>query len=91
MFATSMVLLGMGFVALHTTLQLRGTEIGGAVARGRAFSLFALSLFVGMSMGTAVLGRLVDEGHYDTLFLIVGVGLVLVGLGTAFAPQRTAR
>ena len=91
MFATSMVLLGVGFVALHTTLQLRGTEIGGAAARGKAFSLFALSLFVGMSMGTAVLGRLVDEGHYDTLFLIVGVGLVLVGLGTACAPQRTAR
>jgi YNFM family putative membrane transporter len=91
MFAASMALLGFGFVALHTTLQLRGTEIGGAAARGKAFSLFALSLFVGMSTGTAVFGRLVDAGNYEALFLIVGVGLVLVGLGTACTPPRSAR
>jgi predicted MFS family arabinose efflux permease len=91
MFATSMVSLGFGFVALHTTLQLRGTEIGGAAARGKAFSLFAFSLFVGMSTGTALLGRMVDAGNYEALFLIVGVGLVLVGLGTAFAPRRYSR
>ena len=91
MFAASMALLGFGFVALHTTLQLRGTEIGGAAARGKAFSLFALSLFVGMATGTALLGRLVDAGNYEALFLIVGAGLALVGLGTACTPPRSAR
>lgn len=89
MFAASMALLGVGFVALHTTLQLRGTEIGGAAARGKAFSLFAFSLFTGMSAGTAILGRLVDVGRYDALFAIVGVGLIGVGLATALAPRRT--
>ncbi len=87
-FAGGMLLLGLGFVGLHTTLQLRGTEIGGAAARGKAFSLFAFNLFTGMSTGTAVLGRLVDAGRYETLFAIVGVGLMGVGLATALAPTR---
>lgn len=91
MFAASMLLLGFGFVALHTTLQLRGTEIGGAAARGKAFSLFAFNLFAGMATGTAVLGRLVDAGDYEALFVIVGVGLALVGVGTSLAPPRSAR
>jgi predicted MFS family arabinose efflux permease len=90
-FATSMLLLGFGFVGLHTTLQLRGTEIGGAAARGKAFSLFACNLFAGMSTGTAVLGRLVDAGNYEALFAIVGVGLVVIGLGTSLAPPRPTR
>ena len=90
-FATSMLLLGFGFVGLHTTLQLRGTEIGGAAARGKAFSLFAFSLFGGMAAGTAVLGRLVDAGNYDALFSIVGVGLIVVGLGSSLAPPRPPR
>ena len=87
-FAAAMLLLGLGFVGLHTTLQLRGTEIGGAAARGKAFSLFAFNLFTGMSTGTAVLGRLVDAGHYEALFAIVGAGLIGVGLGTSLAPPR---
>ncbi|RPI10878.1 MAG: MFS transporter [Zetaproteobacteria bacterium] len=87
-FAASMLVLGFGFVGLHTTLQLRGTEIGGAAARGKAFSLFAFSLFGGMSAGTATLGRLVDAGSYEAVFAVVGVGLAVVGLGTALAPSR---
>jgi MFS transporter, YNFM family, putative membrane transport protein len=90
-FATSMPLLGLGCVGLHTTLQLRGTEIGGAVARGKAFSLFAFNLFLGISAGTAVLGRLVDAGHYEAVFSIAGVGLMSIGLGTVFSPPRLRR
>jgi YNFM family putative membrane transporter len=54
-FALSMLMLGLGFVGLHSTLQLRGTEISPA-ARGKAFSLFAFNLFTGIAVGTAVLG-----------------------------------
>ena len=90
-FAASMLLLGLGFVGLHTTLQLRGTEIGGAAARGKAFSLFAFNLFGGMSAGTAVLGRLVDAGNYEALFAIAGLGLIGIGLGTALSPPRPMR
>jgi len=85
-FATSMPLLGLGCVGLHSTLQLRGTEIGGPAGRGKAFSLFAFNLFVGIAAGTAVLGRLVDAGSYEAMFVIAGVGLTGIGLGTSLAP-----
>lgn len=80
-YAVSMFGLGLGFVGLHTTLQLRGTEISPS-ARGKAFSLFAFNLFTGIAIGTAVLGRLVDAGRYEMLYTIAGVGLILIGLGT---------
>ena len=54
--AASTFLLGLGYVALHTTLQLRGTEIS-STARGKAFSLFVFSLFAGNATGTAALAR----------------------------------
>jgi predicted MFS family arabinose efflux permease len=87
-FAASMLVLGLGFVGLHTTLQLRGTEIGGGAARGKAFSLFAFNLFTGMAAGTAVLGRLVDAGNYEVLFAVAGLGLIGIGIGTALSPPR---
>lgn len=89
-FAAGMLALGLGFVGLHTTLQLRGTEIS-PTARGKAFSLFAFTLFSGMAIGTAVLGRLVDAGHYEAMFAIASAGLVLIGLATALAPRHLAR
>jgi predicted MFS family arabinose efflux permease len=88
-FAASMLVLGLGYVGLRTTLQLRGTEISPA-ARGKAFSLFAFTLFTGIATGTAVLGRLVDVGRYEVLFAIAGVGLIVIGLGTALAPRHLA-
>jgi predicted MFS family arabinose efflux permease len=86
-FAASMLMLGLGFVGLHSTLQLRATEISSA-ARGKAFSLFAFNLFTGIAIGTAVLGRLVDAGRDDLMLAISGVGLALVGAATASARQR---
>ena len=86
-FAGSLFVMGVGFVCLHTTLQLRGTEISPA-ARGKAFALFAFSLFVGIAAGTAALGLLVDAGRYELLFVVAGLGLVAVGLATAAAGRR---
>ena len=86
-FAAAMFILGLGYVCLHTTLQLRGTDIS-STARGKAFSLFAFSLFLGLSMGSAAFGWLVDAGYYDVMFIIVGTGLIGIGVATAFAPQH---
>lgn len=86
-FAGSMLALGLGFVGLHTTLQLRGTEIS-STARGKAFSLFVFNLFAGISIGTAVLGRLVDAGRYEAVFALAGVGLIMIGLGTALPARQ---
>lgn len=85
-FAASMLMLGLGFVGLHSTLQLRATEIS-SIARGKAFSLFAFNLFTGISVGTAVLGRLVDAGRDSLMLAISGAGLALVGAATASARQ----
>jgi MFS transporter, YNFM family, putative membrane transport protein len=89
-FVISMFLMGIGYVSLHTTLQVRGTEISPA-ARGKAFSLFAFTLFSGMAIGSAALGRLVDAGHYETMFVIAGIGLIIIGLVTTLSPSRLVR
>jgi YNFM family putative membrane transporter len=87
LFAIGMFLMGLGYVSLHTTLQVRGTEIS-STARGKAFSLFTLTLFSGMAAGSAAFGRLVDAGRYDAMFVIAGVGLIAVGLATTLSPSR---
>jgi len=86
-FAAAMLVLGLGVVGLHTILQLRATEIS-ATARGKAFGLFAVANFSGVAAGSAFFGRIVDTGHYETMLLMVGIGLVVTGLATALAPRR---
>ncbi len=86
-FAGAMLLLGLGFVGLHTTLQVYGTEISPA-ARGKAFSLFPASLFSGMAVGTAVMGPLVDAGGERIVLAVSGVGLAGVGAITAGIRRR---
>ena len=88
-FAAGMFILGLGYLCLHSTLQVRGTEIS-STARGKAFSLFAFNLFGGIAIGSAVFGWLVDAGHYEWLFAIAGAGLIGVGLATALAPKGRA-
>ncbi|HET7875016.1 MAG TPA: MFS transporter [Methylomirabilota bacterium] len=89
-FAAAMLALGLGFVGLHTTLQLRGTELNPA-ARGKAFSLFAFNLFAGSALGTALLGRLVDAGLDSLMVAISATGLFLVGAGTSRVKRRAHR
>lgn len=86
-FAAAMLLLGLGVVGLHTTLQVYATEISQA-ARGKAFSLFPASLFSGMAVGTAVMGSLVDAGGQRIVLAISGVGLAGVGVITAGIRRR---
>jgi predicted MFS family arabinose efflux permease len=86
-FATAMLLLGLGFVGLHTTLQVHATEISQA-ARGKAFSLFPFSLFSGVATGTAAMGPLVDAGGEHVMLAGCGLGLVGVGIVTARIRRR---
>src|SRR4029077_10132519 len=87
-FAAAMLLLGLGFVGLHTTLQVHATEISQA-ARGKAFSLFPFCLFAGVAAGTAALGPLVDAGAQPVM--LVGTGLGPLGVGMLTAPLRRRR
>jgi predicted MFS family arabinose efflux permease len=72
--AGACLLLGVGFILCHTTLQTRATE---AFPRGRgtAVALFAFSLFLGSGVGTAVLGAVLEVVGFRALFVLLGVML----------------
>ena len=78
LFAIAIAMLGFGYIALHTTLQTRATELA-PEARGTAVALFAFFLFLGGAIGSAIFGPLVDHG-WHRLFLMI-CGLSLLGLG----------
>jgi predicted MFS family arabinose efflux permease len=83
LFALAIVMLGFGYIALHTTLQTRATELA-PEARGTAVALFAFFLFVGGAIGSAVFGPLVDHGWHRLFLAICGVSLLVLG---AFAVR----
>jgi len=89
-FAVAMLALGIGYAFLHTVLQLRGTEIS-ATARGKAFSLFAMCHWLGIAVGAAALGVLVDRGRVELAFAICGIGLVALGIACARHKRRVLR
>ena len=82
-FAVAIVMLGFGYIALHTTLQTRATELA-PEARGTAVALFAFFLFVGGAIGSALFGPLVDHGWHRLFLAICGVSLLVLG---AFAVR----
>ena len=86
-FGISTFTLGLGFVGLHTTLQLLATEIS-LTARGKAFSLFVCSLSLGIATGSAVFGWLANNGRYEVMFAIAGFGLIGLGLAMGGTPRN---
>jgi predicted MFS family arabinose efflux permease len=77
-----LLLLGVGSIALISTLQVRATALSGR-ARGKAVALFALHRFVGFSIGALVIGRLFDRGLQAQSLGAVAIGLALVGIVAA--------
>jgi predicted MFS family arabinose efflux permease len=78
-FAVAIAMLGFGYIALHTTLQTRATELA-PEARGTAVALFAFCLFLGGAVGSAVFGPLVDHGWHRLFLAICAVSLLALGL-----------
>ncbi len=78
LFAVALVMLGFGYIALHTTLQTRATELA-PEARGTAVALFAFFLFLGGALGSAIFGPLVDHGWHQLFLVICGLGLLVLG------------
>jgi predicted MFS family arabinose efflux permease len=83
LFALAILMLGFGYIALHTTLQTRATELV-PEARGTAVALFAFFLFLGGAIGSALFGPLVDHGWHRLFLMICGVSLLVLG---AFAVR----
>jgi predicted MFS family arabinose efflux permease len=75
LFGVGVALLGLGYVALHTTLQTRATELV-PEARSTAVAIFALCLFLGGAVGSAAFGPLVDAGWHGPFLLTCGLGLL---------------
>jgi predicted MFS family arabinose efflux permease len=76
---------GVGFYALHNTLQTNATQMA-PQRRGTAMALFASFFYLGQSVGTAAAGALVER--IGTTAVILGAGLALIPVGLAFARLR---
>jgi predicted MFS family arabinose efflux permease len=78
---------GLGFYMLHGTLQTHATQMVPAL-RGTSVSLFAMAMFLGISIGVAVASSVVDRIGYRPLFLACGVALAVIGAVFAFSLRE---
>ncbi|GAB6151514.1 MFS transporter [Desulfosporosinus burensis] len=74
-------LMGLGFMMAHSTFLTIATEFA-AKARGIAMSLVAFCFMGGGGIGTAIGGSIVAASSFETLFIIYGIGLLLVTIST---------
>ncbi|MEZ5650321.1 MAG: MFS transporter [Burkholderiaceae bacterium] len=77
--ASGCALAGFGFSMLHNTLQTGATQAH-PQARGTAIAGFAMSLFVGQSIGVAVSASLVERLGFTAVFTALGTVLAVIGL-----------
>jgi MFS family permease len=81
------LVLGLGFYAFHNTLQVHGTQLS-ATQRGMGVALFALSLFIGQSLGVTLMSLLVSQTGFRTAFVLAALSFALL---TLFFVSRLAR
>lgn len=74
-----MVMLGLGYYMLHNTLQSNATQMA-PEARGLGVSLFALSLFLGQSVGVALAGPVIDRFGAPVVYLVAAGILLIIAL-----------
>ncbi len=83
-------LMGFGFYSFHNTLQVHGTQLS-VTQRGMGMALFAQSLFVGQSIGVAVVSALVPVAGYAVAFCGAAVGFAMLAVGFIGALERRQR
>ena len=81
------LVLGLGFYAFHNTLQVHGTQLS-ATQRGMGVALFALSLFIGQSVGVTLMSLLVSQTGFRAAFVLAALSFALL---TVFFVSRLAR
>jgi YNFM family putative membrane transporter len=79
--------LGFGFLMLHNTFQITATELAPRV-RGAALSFFAMSLFLGQSVGPIVLGPFAAIVGLPVASATAGVLLAGLGVVAAYGIRR---
>lgn len=85
------LLLGLGFIVLHTTLQTYATELLPA-ARSTCMSLFAFFLFLGNGIGPACLGWVYEAGGAQGMLASTTASLLVYTIycHVAFKPFAAA-
>jgi MFS family permease len=73
------VLIGLGWAAMHSTLQTWATEVLPS-ARATVVSLFAGSLFAGSAVSSALLAGPADAGDFGFAFAALAVATVPLGV-----------
>ena len=73
------VITGVGFYMLHSTLQTKATELA-PDARGTAVALFAFFLFLGQSLGALIFGQLVTRAGYTPALALSATLVALIAL-----------
>ena len=81
------VLVGGSWAFLHTTLQTWATEVVPG-ERATMIALFAALLFLGGSVGTAVLAPLADAAAFDTVFRAAVAVSVPLAVAAVLARRR---
>jgi YNFM family putative membrane transporter len=81
----STILIGLGFYALHNTLQTNATQMA-PEARGTALAIFSSALYIGQTVGVALAGLVFDRAGATPVFIIAAV--VLPTLSWWFVRQH---
>jgi predicted MFS family arabinose efflux permease len=84
-----LILLGFGWTGAHSVLQARSTEILPR-ARGTAIAVFACGLFMGGSVGTALIGVGIDQMGYQAVLLALAAAMLGFTVLGWFGLRRTA-
>lgn len=79
LFIPAIIVYGMGYFTMHSTLQTRATELS-PEARGTAVSLFAFCFYVGQALGAVAIGALIGSDRYAVGFSTCGLGLLCLAL-----------
>lgn len=86
--APACAVVGLGYYALHSSLQVQGTQLA-TQARGTGMALFAGLLFFGQSLGVALGGLAFHRWSPAVCFAAAGAGLA--ALGYVFARQLRSK
>ena len=79
--------IGLGFYALHNTLQTNATQMTPA-ARGTAVAVFSSAIYVGQSAGVSAAALVFDRYGGAPLFLIAAVALPALALWFAHELRK---
>jgi len=83
----AVMMIGLGFYALHNTLQTNATQMT-PQARGTAVAIFSSAIYLGQSVGVPVAALIFDRFAGLPLFLVTAIALPALSCWFARALQR---